>query len=844
MNSHKIKWLLGITFVWAVLLTFHIDLTATAETKTTTQPGVGFSVDGNKASVTRKSIRAIKYDEGKKEADTNKIISQKVYGVSYDQYAGDYGYSTLTTSGKKVYNAMKTIANSFHQGGKDATKVYYDSTGYGYVTAKVNVSDYNIYVTDLAKIAFAFEADHPIYYWYDGVSYSLTATSKVQYLYITVNPAYAKSSVRGTVQKKINAGLKTYITKINTLKSGGASVFQIELAVHDLLIAKNSYAFDSNGSPENAVWAHNIYGIFGKNSAVCQGYAKAFQMLMNYADIESIYAIGYSSGIGHAWNLVNIGGRWYGVDTTWDDVGDEVASYGGSGVIYNYFNLSTSLFGKGHTYDYNKFSEMYPVPQNSTSDTFWYYKYYKLKLSGTDLASKETLTAAIGAAISKIDTVGQYQMRLAIPVANKKDFNDLYNKYYGEMGESLSSNGKVYTLGKSPVYIKNTSDLGSFAFVFINVSVTEVSGIRENAIFLDTYSYQVSKTDAKGKADVTSSITATIANGKLSLSNGGSVIGSYSVTAKPVVAEPIAEAVYTGKAYKPKPVLTVDRVTLVEGIDYTLEYANNIKAGTAKITVTGIGNYQGKKIINYTITPTTLDGGTIGAIGKKTYTGTNIKPSITVLSPTGSPVDSSDYTITYSNNVNAGTATVTVTGKNNYTGTLVSTFTIAKRNLSSSTVSAIKNQSYTGKAITPGVTIKFNTKKLVKNVDYTLQYSENVNTGKAKIVLTGIGNNFTGSKTVYFKIVPNRVSNMTISSKKRAASIKWNATAGTSGYQIVYAKSGSSSYKSLGTTTKTSFTKKGLQKGKTYYFKVRAYKTIKGVKQYGEYSKKIKIKIN
>lgn len=841
MKIHKIKWFLSITIVWIALFTFHMDLKAYAGTKATTKPGVTTTLD--QAKTINKSLRAVKKVEKTLKTDGNKIASHKVYGTSINQYAGDYGYNTLTASGKKVYSAMNKIANSFHQSGKNAFKVYYENNTSGYVTAKANVSAYKIYVKELAKVAFAFEADHPIFYWYDGVSYSLTSTGIVKEIFITVNPAYVSANTRGKVQKEINAGLKPYLTKINTLKAKGASDYKIELAVHDLLISKCSYAFASNGAPEDAAWAHNIYGIFGKKKAVCQGYAKSFQLLMNYAGIESIYAIGYAQGVGHAWNLVKLGDRWYGVDTTWDDVGHDTASYGGSGIIYNYFNLSTSMFSKGHVYDYKSYPEMYKVPNKTTTDTYWYYQYYKLKLSEKDLASKETLKAAIRTAIGKIDSTGQYRMRLAIPATYKDTFTKLYKKYYGNIAKSLSSNGKVYTLGKNPVYTRKASDLGTYVFVYINLSVTEVSGIRNNTTFFEAYSFKVSKTDANGKTDITKKVTTKEKNNKLTLSYQGAVLGTYQTTKKSVHVEPIAAYMYTGKAHKPKPVITVDGVTLVAGVDYTLKYANTVKAGTAKITITGIGKYQGNKTIPYKITPATLKGGRIGTIGSKAYLGTKIEPSLTVYSPTGGVVDSSNYTVTYSNNVLAGTATVTVKGKNNYTGILTTTFTIAKRNLASCTVRAIKNQSYTGKAIKPEVTMETKTKKLVKNVDYTLEYFENVNTGRARIVVKGKGNNCTGTKTIYFTIVPGKVKIVTIASKNRAVSMKWKATTGASGYQIMYAKVGGGSYKTLGTTKYTSYKKSGLSRGKTYLFRVRAYKVVNGTKQFGEYSNKVKIKI-
>ena len=73
---------------------------------------------------------------------------------------------------------------------------------------------------------------------------------------------------------------------------------------------------------------------------------------------------------------------------------------------------------------------------------------------------------------------------------------------------------------------------------------------------------------------------------------------------------------------------------------------------------------------------------------------------------------------------------------------------------------------------------------------------------------------------------------ITAASKK--ATLKWNKVTGATGY-VVYMKNSDGSYKKLGSTKSTSYTKKSLKSGKKYYFRVRAYKTVEGKNIYGGY---------
>ncbi len=161
------------------------------------------------------------------------------------------------------------------------------------------------------------------------------------------------------------------------------------------------------------------------------------------------------------------------------------------------------------------------------------------------------------------------------------------------------------------------------------------------------------------------------------------------------------------------------------------------------------------------------------------------------------------------------------------------------------TVTGLKAQSYTGKAVKPTPTVKFDGKTLKKGTDYTLSYKNNKKVGLASVIIKGKGK-YSGTLTKVFKINPKKV---TISKAKYKApkriSLKYKKSATADGYEILYSTSKKFAAKKTTTinTNKLSKTISGLKKNKTYYVKVRAYKTVKGITYYGNFSKTKKVKI-
>ena len=132
---------------------------------------------------------------------------------------------------------------------------------------------------------------------------------------------------------------------------------------------------------------------------------------------------------------------------------------------------------------------------------------------------------------------------------------------------------------------------------------------------------------------------------------------------------------YDGKAKTPSVNVKVNGKTLKKDTDYTVSYSNNTKVGTAKVTIKGKGNYTGSVSKTYSI-KNNFKKATISGISNKSYTGKNITQSITVKYNGKTLKKGTDYTVSYSNNKKVGTATVKITGKGSYTGTITKTFKI------------------------------------------------------------------------------------------------------------------------------------------------------------------------
>ncbi|WP_028510368.1 leucine-rich repeat protein [Ruminococcus sp. NK3A76] len=402
-------------------------------------------------------------------------------------------------------------------------------------------------------------------------------------------------------------------------------------------------------------------------------------------------------------------------------------------------------------------------------------------------------------------------------------------------GTSSKDAAKKKNIALSTVTIPNASYTGSAitpaATVLFNPTIELVKDVDYTITYTNNVNIGTATATITGKGNYTGTLKKTF-----------TITGDLSKA----TVEGLSDVTYTGAAQTPALTVKIGTTALTANKDYTVAYSNNVNAGTAKVTITGKGSYSGAVSKSFNIKPASISAAVISGVSDSTYTGAAVKPNPTVKVGAAALKANTDYTVSYTNNTNAGKAKVTVTGKGNYTGTASKEFNITKVSIAKATVSGIANKTYTGKALTQAVTVKVGSKTLKAGTDYTVTYKNNKAIGKATVTITGKGN-YQGTISKAFKINPKKTAVKKVTSPKtKKIKVTYSKVAGVTGYEIAY----STTAKFTKATTKTvavkgtSKTIGKLKKGKTYYVKVRTYKTVSGTKYYSGYSaaKKIKVK--
>ncbi len=307
---------------------------------------------------------------------------------------------------------------------------------------------------------------------------------------------------------------------------------------------------------------------------------------------------------------------------------------------------------------------------------------------------------------------------------------------------------------------------------------------------------------------------------------------------------------YTKGAITPEPVLSIGSKRLAKGTDYTVKWTNDVNVGTASIVITGSGKYAGTKTVSYKIIAKSIARCTVGAISDVNYNGKAHTPAVVVKDGSKILAKGTDYTVTYSSNKKIGTATITVTGKGNYSGTSSVKFHIVSASItglkaSSQTTTTTKISWAKASSITGYQVYTNDSRKLISQTtgtSYTLKNLKAGATYKYKVrTYTKIGSKtyYGAFKTVTFATQPKATTAKAVSKTSKTARITWSKISGATGYQVYRATSYNGSYQKVATIIKgstVSYTNTGLTSGRTYYYKVRAYRTADGKNVYSAFS--------
>lgn len=305
---------------------------------------------------------------------------------------GDGVLSGLRIGGKNVEITEPERKSAYYLSLDEVEKRLYDAA---YTTLSANENSFKLIGIDIGSFDAAYNAtlsqfinENPEFFWLNGyVEYETIRMSDRDTGNITITFGvydYWKEHDLSKAKAELQGALDAVILEASTLEDD----YQKAKFVHDYLIEFNSYDYDAfeKGDALDAeadARVSSAYGALVMGEVMCAGYARAFDLVMHELGIESIYVSGTADGGSHAWNLVSLGGNYYHVDLTWDDLDGDPAE-----IRYNYFGLTDEEISVTHTIsDEHEYPEAtaaeynYFVKEGMVLD---YYSFYAV----TDLAEK------------------------------------------------------------------------------------------------------------------------------------------------------------------------------------------------------------------------------------------------------------------------------------------------------------------------------------------------------------------------------------------------------------------------------------------------------------------------
>lgn len=224
-------------------------------------------------------------------------------------------YDNLTSAQKAIYNAFVNTRGGLKSSPKGQITVNFSSSQTFPVSQLVN---------NIVAAAAALTDDLPEYFWIYPLPFEYSYTTSgflgttVTSVTLTLNCSYIPYNNIAQIESEYNAMLKV----VNSFPVSGSTDYEKISSIHNGLCSLASYATDltDDTSPANSKVFFPSSALLAPYSTVCDGYSKAFKMICDKNNIPCIIVVGYAGNVGHAWNYVKMNGRWYAIDTTWDDL--------------------------------------------------------------------------------------------------------------------------------------------------------------------------------------------------------------------------------------------------------------------------------------------------------------------------------------------------------------------------------------------------------------------------------------------------------------------------------------------------------------------------------------------
>lgn len=199
---------------------------------------------------------------------------------------------------------------------------------------------------------YEFDPDGP----YRHFSFDTTRKTNNEVARLTIGYKYlngADVNIKREQYKNLRSAIKIIVGETVT---DDMSDYDKVKALHDYLVLNNEYDMRlySGNMPHIS---YTAYGAILEHTSVCAGYAYAYEMLLQEAGVP----VEYVRNSNHAWNIVQIDGEWYHVDTTWDDPTPDRKGC----VRYDYFLRSDSFMAR----DYSKWTASHTCPSTKYDNT-------------------------------------------------------------------------------------------------------------------------------------------------------------------------------------------------------------------------------------------------------------------------------------------------------------------------------------------------------------------------------------------------------------------------------------------------------------------------------------------
>ena len=230
-------------------------------------------------------------------------------------------YGRTVLSGFDNSNALLFVYNKIASSMDDINNIIEYGTDYK-IEIDISEDGYAVTPAELKTVIDVYTRDYTGHFWFNkSWSYSYYLNDKSIKIVTKIHMyCYAGREETALAKQKYDSAADKLIAGITP----DMPEFERELILHDRLADHIAY--------EDGDRVHDAYGALVDGKAVCDGYTKAFQYLLQRVGIQSFMVTGIGNGVKHAWNIVRIDGKYYNVDLTWDDQKSDI--------IYTYFNIT------------------------------------------------------------------------------------------------------------------------------------------------------------------------------------------------------------------------------------------------------------------------------------------------------------------------------------------------------------------------------------------------------------------------------------------------------------------------------------------------------------------------